>query len=297
MYSFARKPIWLAGHALAGGLLVIFMLAGLWQLNRHGEVRDRNAAIVERQDTPVLDADRFFEAVSTAGYAEWLEHRTVNLTAERFDWNEAVQIRNRSLDGIPGCHIAVPVEPEATVTAADGDGDATSSRSGTGLGTTGILVVAGWLPAGGICEDAVAVGANAFLGGLSDARHLTGRIRLSQQRGLLGPADPAVGQLDSLARTDVQRIDQQTTLDLVDVYVELIMATRADATPIRFGDNGPGTGLTALLRPLPPPELDAGPHLGYTVQWFSFAAVAVVGYTLVLRHQARRGDSEQIADD
>ncbi len=295
MYRFALTPRWLAGHALAGGLLVVFLIAGFWQLSRHNEVRDRNTAIVERQDTPALDIDRFFEAVSAAGYAERLEYRTVNVTVERFDWNEAVQIRNRSLDGIPGCHIAVPVEPETTMPAADGDG--TSSGSGTGSATTGILVVVGWLPAGGVCEEAIAAGANTFGGGLSDARHFTGRIRLSQQRGLLGPADPATGQLDSLARTDVQRIDQQTTLDLVEVYVELITVTRADATPIRFSDNGSGTGLTALLRPLPPPELHAGPHLGYTVQWFSFAAVAIVGYTLVLRHQARKGESEQIADD
>ena len=285
MYSFARKPIWLAGHALAGGLLVIFVIAGFWQLSRHGEVRDRNAAIVERIEMRPLDVDRFFEAVSTAGHAEQLEYRTVTLPVERFDWNDAVQIRNRSLDGIAGCHIAVPVAPDRAAT-----------------GTTGVLVVAGWLPAGGACEDAVATGAAAFAGGLSDTRQLTGRIRLSQQRGLLGPADPAVGRLDSLARTDVQRIDRQTTLDLVPVYVELIAATRADATPIRFGGDGSGsassrTGLTALLRPLRPPELDAGPHLGYTIQWFSFAAVAIVGYTLVLRHQARKGESEQIADD
>ena len=297
MYSFARKPIWLAGHALAGGLLMIFVIAGFWQLSRHNEVSDRNAAITERQDMQPLDTDRFFQAVAEPEALDQLEYRTVNLTVERFDWTEAVQIRNRSLEGIPGCHIAVPVEPETTMPAADGDGDATSSGSGTGSATTGILVVVGWLPAGGVCEDALAAGVNAFGGGLSDARHFTGRIRLSQQRGLLGPADPATGRLDSLARTDVQRINEQTTLDLVDVYVELITATRADATPIRFGDNGPGTGLAALLRPLPPPELNAGPHLGYTVQWFSFAAVAIVGYTLVLRHQARRGESEQIADD
>jgi len=36
--------------------------------------------------------------------------------------------------------------------------------------------------------------------------------------------------------------------------------------------------------PSPPPELDDGPHLGYALQWFSFAVIAVVGWgALVLR--------------
>jgi cytochrome oxidase assembly protein ShyY1 len=292
VYSFARKPIWLAGHALAGVLLVIFVIAGFWQLSRHNEVRDRNAAITERQDLQALNADRFFDTVSDPQLRADVEYRTVTLPVARFDWHEAVQIRNRSLNGVPGCHIAVPVAPDATMTVSDGGG-----AMGSAPDATGVLVVVGWLPTGGACEDAIATGAEAFRGGLSDTGRLTGRIRLPQQRGLLGPADPAAGQLDSLARTDVQRIDQQTTLDLVPVYVELTAATRVDATPVRLGDNGSGTGLTALLRPLPSPELDAGPHLGYTFQWFSFAAVAIVGYALVLRHQARKGESEQIADD
>lgn len=297
MYRFALTPRWLAGHALAGGLLVIFVIAGFWQLSRHAEARDRNAAIIERQDMQPLDADRFFEAVSEPERVSELEYRTVTLPVARFDWSEAVQIRNRSLDGAPGCHLAVPVAPDTSLTTPGSDSEPTLSGARAGLGTKGVLVVAGWLPTGGVCEDAVAAGAGAFGGGLGDARRLTGRIRLSQQRGMLGPADPAIGRLDSLARTDVQRIDRQTTLDLVNVYVELIAATRADEMPIRLGDRGSGTGPTALLRPLPPPELDAGPHLAYTVQWFSFAAVAIVGYMLVLRHQARKGESEQIADD
>lgn len=297
MYSFARTPIWLAGHALAGGLLVVFLIAGFWQLSRHGEVRDRNAVATARMEMRPLDADRFFEAVSDADVADELEYRTVTLPVERFDWEDSVLIRNRSLHGAPGCHIAVPVATDTTLALPDGEGEAAGSGSRVAPSSRGVLVVAGWLPAGRACEDAAAMGAAAFRGGLGDAGRIAGRIRLSQQRGLLGPADPARGRLDSLARTDVQRINQQTTLHLVDVYVELITAARADGTQIRFGGYGSDAGLTALLRPLPPPELDAGPHLGYTIQWFSFAAVAIAGYTLVLRHQARKGESEQIADD
>jgi surfeit locus 1 family protein len=28
---------------------------------------------------------------------------------------------------------------------------------------------------------------------------------------------------------------------------------------------------------LPPPALDEGPHLSYAIQWFSFAAIALIG--------------------
>src|SRR5690606_14585782 len=37
-----------------------------------------------------------------------------------------------------------------------------------------------------------------------------------------------------------------------------------------------------------PPELDEGPHLGYAVQWFSFAAIALFGYGLMVARGVRR---------
>ncbi|WP_419933440.1 SURF1 family protein [Candidatus Poriferisodalis sp.] len=269
MYSFARKPIWLAGHALAGSLLVIFVVAGYWQLSRHNEVRDRNAAVAERQDMQAVEVDRFFEAVTDTERIDQLEYRSVTLPVERFDWHDSVLIRNRSFNGLAGCHLAVP----AAVTSA---GSAEPR---------GVLIVAGWLHQAACEQEPDGLGRD-LRPELDSERQIGGRIRRSQERGLLGPSDPAQGRLDSLARTDVTRIDQQTTLDLVPVYVELTSTATLGAT-----------SETATLRLLPPPELDAGPHLGYTFQWFSFAAVAIVGYTLVLRHQARKGESEQIADD
>ena len=281
MYSFARRPIWLAGHVLAGGLLLIFVIAGFWQLSRHNEMRDRNAAIAERQDLRALDADRFFEAVSDPRLRAELEYRSVSLPSVGFDWHELVQIRNRSLNGRAGCHIAVPME------TASNDSEA----------PLGVLVNVGWLTQRA-CASLRGGDVGVFAHRLSPGGQITGRIRLSQERGLMGPADPAQGQLDSLARTDVERIDQQTTLDLAPVYVEITSAVDENGSAIRLGAHpGEGGDVLPTLEPLPPPGLDAGPHLGYTFQWFSFAAVALVGYTLVLRHQARKGESEQITDD
>lgn len=279
MYSFARRPIWLAGHALAGGLLVIFVIAGFWQLSRHNEVRDRNAAIIERQDMQALDADVFFGTVTDPQRLAELEYRTVTLPVDHFDWSELVQIRHRSFDGFAGCHIAVPMA------AAPGDAAV----------RPGVLVVGGWLPQRA-CEWLLDGQVGVFQHQLSPGGHVTGRIRLSQERGMLGPSDPAQGQLKSLARTDVARIDQQTTLDLVPVYVELVSAANETGASVELGALNDDFYTPELL-PIPAPELDAGPHLGYALQWFSFAVVAIVGYTLVLRHQARKGESEQIADD
>ena len=36
-----------------------------------------------------------------------------------------------------------------------------------------------------------------------------------------------------------------------------------------------------------PPEVSLGPHLGYAVQWFLFAAVVLTGYPLLLRRTIR----------
>jgi surfeit locus 1 family protein len=41
----------------------------------------------------------------------------------------------------------------------------------------------------------------------------------------------------------------------------------------------------ALPVAVPPPPLDEGPHLGYAVQWFSFALIGVVGLFILLRSQ------------
>jgi surfeit locus 1 family protein len=39
-----------------------------------------------------------------------------------------------------------------------------------------------------------------------------------------------------------------------------------------------------------PPDLGEGPHFGYAVQWFLFAAVGLVGYPLLLRRRAGEAD-------
>lgn len=39
--------------------------------------------------------------------------------------------------------------------------------------------------------------------------------------------------------------------------------------------------------PASAPTLDEGPHLSYAIQWFAFAAIALVGYAALLRRESR----------
>lgn len=134
-------------------------------------------------------------------------------------------------------------------------------------GGSALVVNRGWLPLD-VCEGDKA----ESFGPTETVTQLTGRIRLTQTRGRFGPIDPPDGVLAVMARVDVERLQQQIGVRLHPVYVEQITPTDPDL-PIG----------------LPPPETDGGPHLGYTVQWFAFAMVSIVGYPLVLRKQAQEG--------
>jgi cytochrome oxidase assembly protein ShyY1 len=56
-----------------------------------------------------------------------------------------------------------------------------------------------------------------------------------------------------------------------------------------------------VLRPVPMPELDDGPHRSYAVQWFIFAAIVAIVYPLILRRVARgvgeRADEPALGDE
>jgi surfeit locus 1 family protein len=51
---------------------------------------------------------------------------------------------------------------------------------------------------------------------------------------------------------------------------------------------GPAAGAERPVRLAPPAFGDRGPHLTYAVQWFSFAAIALIGAPLVVKRQRRR---------
>ena len=153
----------------------------------------------------------------------------------------------------------------------------------TDSGTT-VLVNRGFVPDVTVTPGEVPVPAGPV--------EVTGWLRRSERRGPLGPRDPDQGRLEAFSRIDVARVDAQIPGDLAPVWLQLA----TEAPP-------PGPGAPD---PVPLPELGEGPHLGYAIQWFTFATLGVIVYGLLLRRRSRElsgarwpdgGDEERETDD
>jgi surfeit locus 1 family protein len=69
---------------------------------------------------------------------------------------------------------------------------------------------------------------------------------------------------------DVRGIGEQMPYAILPVYVQAAGTARADGMPV--------AGTPVL-------ELTEGPHRGYAMQWFAFAAILVVGYPIYVRRR------------
>ena len=141
-----------------------------------------------------------------------------------------------------------------------------------------VLVNRGWVP---LDADRVPVTAAPPPEGTVT---ITGWVRPPQHRGALGPTDPEDGRLVTMSRVDIDRIQQQVPYVLAPVYLSALDGVEGE-----------------LPVPAPEPTFDdEGPHLGYAIQWFSFALIGVVGYFFLLRRAARRsghGQPSEVFDD
>jgi cytochrome oxidase assembly protein ShyY1 len=98
--------------------------------------------------------------------------------------------------------------------------------------------------------------------------------------GVLFPSEvPAPGKPvasgPAFTKIDLARIGRGLSLPLAPVY--LLLQSQAPAQP------------ETLPQPEPLPDLTVSPpHLSYTIQWFVFATIGLLGYPIVLRREARR---------
>lgn len=253
-WSFARRPFWLFSHVFAVTVVVVFVVLGLWQLDRHGERADRNAVIRSRSAPP---ASALADVAPLPGPVTPtdVDYRYVTATGRFLD-GDVVRIANRTQGGVAGQHLV-------------GLFEVTDGRL--------LLVNRGFVP----LDVAVGPGTGSDRADIeiepapSGEVTVTGWFRVSAERGWLGASDSGEG--DVAPRLDVKaiggRLDGDDRARLLDVW--LLAEGSSDRGLARFPD------------PVPLPAVDAGPHLGYMAQWFIFAALGVIVYGLLLRRTAR----------
>jgi surfeit locus 1 family protein len=104
--------------------------------------------------------------------------------------------------------------------------------------------------------------------------NLSGQIRLGQAKPSFGGVADALpengARLEIWNNADVGRIASQMPYPVLPVYIQLDADAQDTEPPIPFQ---------------PEIELTEGPHFGYALQWFTFAAILFVGYLFYLRKQ------------
>jgi surfeit locus 1 family protein len=248
------RPKALLSHVLVVVIAVTCVWLGLWQLDQLASIRADN----ER-----LEARLVAEPVALDGLVDVTDPGSVDTDAIEFRRVEAtgtfvadeeVLQRGRQHQGQAGFHVLTPLQ-------LDGGGV--------------VLVRRGWVPTR-FDEPPVAEAAPP-----SGVVTITGVIEAPVfQPGGTAPQDPDEGVLERVFHADTTRLDPQVTGSL------LPLVLRADEDPQAAFDDLPVAAGT--------PPLDERNHFSYAMQWFSFAALAVItyvawGYTR-LRRRTTDGD-------
>ncbi|HSJ13711.1 MAG TPA: SURF1 family protein, partial [Longimicrobiales bacterium] len=177
-------------------------------------------------------------------------HRRVRL---RGTWQEdgTIVYAGRNLGGAPGVHLLTPLRLESS--------------------GAHVLVNRGWLPA--------ADGAHADLSEVVEPGtvSVTGLVvpfpggRSPPPSSDYRPPDPAAFRQVWFS-IDSGAIRRQYPFPLGAIAVQLLPEESAPRLPAR----------------LPEPRRDAGPHRGYAIQWFSFAAIALIGWAAMIAKSRAR---------
>lgn len=173
-----------------------------------------------------------------------MEWRSVKATG-KYDFENQVALRNQYYDNQYGYHLLTPLL----------------------FNGTAVLVDRGWVPA-----DGNTVPANWRKYDEAGTVTVSGQIRLEQTKPAFGgvadvlPADGT--KLNVWNNAAITRIAKQIPYPVLPVYIQLQPDANDTQPPIPFQ---------------PEVEITEGPHMGYALQWFTFATLLFVGYPFVLR--------------
>lgn len=243
-------PRWILTTLLV--LLAVGLMArlGIWQLDRLEQRRAFNARVQAQLDSPPLDlAAALADGTMTPEKLNDLEYRGVVLRGE-YRPQEQIILRNQIWENQPGAHLLTPLYLQGTNYA--------------------VLVDRGWIP---MNENTPADWQQYHQLGRLEVR---GILQRTQDARRFGAADPTAVPgvvVPAWNAVRLERIAVQVSADLLPAYV-----LAAPAGGSQSADGPPYAMLAA-------PDLSEGSHMGYALQWFSFAAVLGFGYPFFVKKQ------------
>jgi len=242
---------------LRGALAAAFILVmcgvcvrlGFWQLDRLQQRKARNHALETALRMPVLDYDSAAADAIERG-PEPFVNRRVRATGT-YDPAGEIVLRGRSNEGSPGVHLVTPLVVGGVRPA--------------------LLVNRGWVPS----PDAATVDARPFAE--PGTRTVIGILQ-EIPRNTRAAGEPATTRVNgapvvTYRRLDLDALRRRERRPFVRLYLQQLPDTDARRRP--------------PIRIEPAPR-DNGPHLSYAVQWFSFAAIGLVGLAIMFLRQRRQ---------
>jgi surfeit locus 1 family protein len=184
-----------------------------------------------------------------------MEYRSVMVTGE-YDHANQVALRNQVWNNSLGVHLLTPLKIHGTEHV--------------------ILVNRGWIP----MEDfSTGVWSEFDEPGMVE---VSGMIRKSQSKAEIGRISdpiPAANEprLTAWNLANLESIERQLPYQILPVYIQ--------QAPDPSWSNMP-------YRSLPELDLTEGSHLGYAIQWFTFAVILGVGYPMFLFREGRKTNAE-----
>lgn len=241
---------WILTTLLVIAAAAVCARLGVWQLDRLKQRRAFNSHVFAMRAAPPLELSAQAASEALSG----MEYRPARATGT-YDFAHQIAVRNQSYNDQYGLHLVTPLVME--------DGAA-------------LLVDRGWIPAEGNAAPADWHKYDFPAGKVT----VQGIVRESQSKpGFGGIADPTLtpGQkgLDQWIYVNVGRIAKQMPYPLLPVYLEQDPEPNRTDPPIPFQEQL---------------DLSEGPHQGYAIQWFSFAALLLIGYPFYVRRQENSKD-------
>ncbi|HET7462068.1 MAG TPA: SURF1 family protein [Longimicrobium sp.] len=240
---------------LRGALAAAFILVmcgvcvrlGFWQLDRLQQRKARNHALEAALRMPVLEYDSATAAAIERDPARYINRR-VRATGT-YDPAGEVVLRGRSNEGNPGVHLVTPLVAPGVPWS--------------------LLVNRGWVPS----PDAATVDARPFA---EPGTRTVAGILQEIPRHTRAAGEPVTTRVNgtpviTFRRLDLDALRRRERRPFAQLYLQQLPDIDAGKRP--------------PVRVAVAPR-DNGPHLSYAIQWFSFAAIGLIGLAILLvRHR------------